>query len=144
MAKTQRTFTPEFKAEAVKPVTARGRSLAELARDLDPSESLLRSGEQAPAAHSDRGRPYAGAHSRGPLAHHGITCRLSRRGNRWGDAPRGSCFAGLKEELTPGESLATGEEARSSLFGSIEVLYNRVRRHSSPGYRSPVDYERAG
>ena len=36
------------------------------------------------------------------------------------------------------------EEARASLFEYIEVFYNRVRRHSSLGYRSPVEYERAG
>ena len=47
MAKTRRTFTPEFKAQAVKLVTERGKSLAEVARDLDLGESMLRSWKQA-------------------------------------------------------------------------------------------------
>jgi transposase len=47
MAKTRRTFTQEFKAEAVKLVTERGRSVAEVAGDLDLSESLLRGWKRA-------------------------------------------------------------------------------------------------
>ncbi len=50
----------------------------------------------------------------------------------------------LKKELTHGESFATRAEARSSLFEYIEVFYNRSRRHSSLGYLSPAEYERAG
>ena len=55
-----------------------------------------------------------------------------------------SFFASLKKELTNGESFATREEARSSIFEYIEVFYNRSRRHSSLGYMSPAEYERAG
>ena len=54
-----------------------------------------------------------------------------------------SFFASLKKELTHGESFATREEARSSLFEYIEVFYNRIRRHSSLAYKSPAEYERA-
>ena len=43
MAKTRRTFTPEFKAEAVRLVTEQGRSFVEAAHDLDIGESTLRS-----------------------------------------------------------------------------------------------------
>ena len=50
MAKSRRTFTPEFKAEAVQLVTEQGKSIAEVARDLDLSESLLRSWKTALAA----------------------------------------------------------------------------------------------
>ena len=60
MAKTRRTFTPEFKAEAVKLVTEQGRSVAEVARDLDLSESLLRSWKQALAVQGDRAFPGKG------------------------------------------------------------------------------------
>jgi putative transposase len=95
-------------------------------------------------AHSDRGSQYAGEHYRALLAGHGITCSMSRRANCWDNAPVESSFASLKEELTHGEAFATREEARASLFESIEVFYNRVRRHSSLGYVSPAEYERAG
>jgi putative transposase len=50
----------------------------------------------------------------------------------------------IKKELVHDEDYATRAEARSSIFEYIEVFYNRVRRHSSLGYRSPVEYERAG
>ena len=43
MAKTRRTFTPEFKAQAVKLVTEQGYSVAEASRSLGVCESLLRS-----------------------------------------------------------------------------------------------------
>jgi transposase len=57
MAKTRRTFTPEFKVQAVQLVTEQGRSIAEVARDLDLSESLLRGWKQALAAEGDRAFP---------------------------------------------------------------------------------------
>ena len=60
MAKTRRTFTPEFKAEAVKRITDGGRSLAEVARDLDLSESMLRAWKQALARGGDRAFPGKG------------------------------------------------------------------------------------
>ena len=65
---------------------------------------------------------------------------LKRRDN----APIESFFASLKKELVHDEDYATRAEARASLFESIEVFYNRVRRHSSLGYKSPVEYERVG
>ncbi len=58
MAKTRRTFTQEFKAEAVKLVTERGRSVAEVARDLDLSESLLRGWKRALDQDGDVGLPH--------------------------------------------------------------------------------------
>lgn len=95
-------------------------------------------------AHSDRGSQYASEHYQRRLAGHGITCSMSRRGNCWDNAPMESFFASLKKELVHDEDYATREEARVSLFEFIEAFYNRVRRHSSLGYRSPVEYERAG
>jgi transposase-like protein len=38
MSKSPRTFTPEFKTEAVKPVSEQGRSFVEVARYLDIGE----------------------------------------------------------------------------------------------------------
>ena len=42
MAKTRRTYTPEFKAEAVKLVTEQGYSVAEAARSLGIHANLIR------------------------------------------------------------------------------------------------------
>src|SRR5690242_1604940 len=42
MGKTRRTFTREFKVEAVKLVTEQGRSFSEAAANLGIAESLLR------------------------------------------------------------------------------------------------------
>ena len=95
-------------------------------------------------AHSDRGSQYASEHYQRLLSSHGITCSMSRRGNCWDNAPMGSFSASLKKELTHGESYATREEARASIFEYIEIFFNRVRRHSSLGYRSPAEYERTG
>jgi transposase len=60
MAKPRRTFTPEFKLQAVQLVTEQGKSVAEVARDLDLSESLLRGWKQALAAEGDRAFPGQG------------------------------------------------------------------------------------
>ena len=94
-------------------------------------------------AHSGRGSQYASEHYRRLLSGHGIVCRMSRRANCWDNAPMESFFAGLKKELTRGEIFATRAEARARLFAYIEIFYNRVRRHSSLGYRSPIEEELA-
>ena len=46
MARTRRTYTPEFKAEAVKLVTEQGYSVAEAARSLGLSDNLIRNWKQ--------------------------------------------------------------------------------------------------
>jgi putative transposase len=98
---------------------------------------------QGLVAHSDRGSQYASEHYQRLLAGHGITCSMSRRGNCWDNAPMESFFASLKKELIRGETFATREEARASIFEYIEVFFNRIRRHSSLGYKSPAEYEKA-
>ena len=60
MARTRRTYTGEFKVEAVKLVTEQGRSVAEAARNLGIAENLLRSWKKALAAESERAFPGKG------------------------------------------------------------------------------------
>ena len=57
MARTRRTFTPEFKIEAVKLVTEQGYSVAEAARSLDIGEALLRCWKQALEKEGDQAFP---------------------------------------------------------------------------------------
>ena len=93
-------------------------------------------------AHSDRGSQYASDHYRRRLRDERITCSMSRRGDCWDNAPMESFFASLKTELVHEARFATRAEARAELFEYLEVFYNRIRRHSSLGYRSPDEYER--
>ena len=57
MARQRRTYTNEFKVEAVKLVTEKGYSVAEAARSLDVGETLLRSWKIAFQAQGDRAFP---------------------------------------------------------------------------------------
>ena len=91
--------------------------------------------------HSDRGVQYAGEAYQQILAGHGIEPSMSRTGDCWDNAVTESFFSTTKRELTHRETYATREEARGSLFESIEVFYNRRRLHSTLGYRSPAEYE---
>ena len=92
-------------------------------------------------AHSDRGSQYASYHYRRLLEQNGLTCSMSRRGNCWDNAPMESFFATLKGELIHNQDYRTREEARASVFEYIEIFYNRVRRHSALGYKSPAEFE---
>jgi transposase InsO family protein len=91
--------------------------------------------------HSDRGVQYACDAYRALPAEHGIEPSTSRTGNCWDNAVAESFFSTLRREQVHHESYATRDEARRSLFEYIEVFYNRVRRHSTIGYRSPAEFE---
>jgi transposase InsO family protein len=91
--------------------------------------------------HSDRGVQYASDASQSLLAAHGIEPSMSRTGNCWDNAVVESFFSTLKRELVHHEVDASHDEARRSLFESIEVFDNRKRRHSTLGYRSPAEFE---
>jgi putative transposase len=91
--------------------------------------------------HSDRGSQYACGDYQALLATHQLTSSMSRKGDCWDNAVVESFFATLKTELVQGARWATRETARTAVFEYIEGWYNRERRHSSLGYRSPVQYE---
>lgn len=92
--------------------------------------------------HSDRGSQYASEHYQRVLREEGIVCSMSEVGQCWDNAPVESFFGRMKCELAPGEMFDTQELARAEIFEYLEVFYNRVRRHSSLGFLSPVEYER--
>ena len=92
--------------------------------------------------HSDRGSQYACGEYRTLLAAHGIVASMSKRGDCWDNAVAESFFATLETELILEADWPTRDAARHAIFAYIETWYNRERRHSSLGYRSPVEYER--
>lgn len=91
--------------------------------------------------HSDRGVQYASGDYQQTLREHGITCSMSRKGDCWDNAVAESFFATLEWELIQESDWHTHEEARRAIFDYIEVWYNRQRRHSSLGYKSPAEFE---
>lgn len=91
--------------------------------------------------HSDRGVQYASDDFQRLLDRHGIECSMSRKGNCWDNASKESFFGKLKSEWIQGRVYRTKEEAKQDVFWYIEVFYNRMRRHASLGYVSPVDFE---
>ena len=91
--------------------------------------------------HSDRGKQYADGRVRAIISAHGIRQSMSSTGNCYDNAMAESFFATLKRSHIFWEHFQTKEEARRKLFEYLEVFYNRVRRHSSLGYKSPVAFE---
>lgn len=94
-------------------------------------------------AHSDRGIQYACHDYRSELARRKISISHSRKGNCYDNAFAESFFHTLKVELVHRMKFTTRKEAEFAIFEYIEVWYNRKRRHSSLGYRSPIKYEEA-
>lgn len=93
--------------------------------------------------HSDRGSQYASDCFQEVLRANNIECSMSRKGNCWDNAAMESFFHTLKTECVHHENYATREEAKKSIFDYIEIFYNRIRKHSFIGYRSPVQFELA-
>ena len=91
--------------------------------------------------HSDRGCQYTSRAYRHRLEQAGMIVSLSRTGNCWENAAMESVFGSLKEECVGNAVFASHEEARSAIFTYLEVSYNRIRRHSTLGYVSPLLYE---
>jgi transposase InsO family protein len=90
--------------------------------------------------HSDQGSQYTSHGFLALLQQHGIQVSMSDVGNCYDNAMMESFFATLKTECVT-EQFETRQHARQLIFDYIEVWYNRCRRHSALGYRSPEQYE---
>ena len=91
--------------------------------------------------HSDRGVQYASIDFRAVLEGNGFIQSMSRKGNCYDNAVAESFFHTLKTEHVYDYRYETRSEATQSIFEYIEMFYNRCRRHSALGYRSPVSFE---
>lgn len=83
--------------------------------------------------HSDRGSQYCAGTYRAPPS-------MSRRGNRWGNAPIESAWRILKSELVHHNRFETRAAARAAMREYIEIFYNRTRKLVRLGYLSPVQF----
>ena len=91
--------------------------------------------------HSDRGSQYASNEFRLLLQQNGLRQSMSATGNCYDNAQAESFFSRFKTELIEDGVFEDIEQARSEIFSYIEGYYNRIRLHSSLGYKSPIQYE---
>lgn len=91
--------------------------------------------------HSDRGVQYACDDFRGLLKTFKAIQSMSGKGNCYDNAVAESFFHTLKTELVYHQTYHTRSQVKTSLFEYIEVFYNRFRKHSALGYKSPEQYE---
>lgn len=115
-------------------------------------ESLVRSatdravGSARPApgliVHSDGGGQYRGRKFRESLELHGFRQSMTRRDNHYDNAFAESLFSRFKAELLDGGTFHGLEDARLRTFEFIDGYYNTVRRHSSIGNISPLEFEK--
>jgi putative transposase len=92
--------------------------------------------------HSDQGSQFVSLAFGQKARAAGIAQSMGSRGDCYDNAVAESFFATLKKELVHRRSWPTKDELRSEVFDYIEVFYNRERRHSTLGQRSPAEYEK--
>jgi len=91
--------------------------------------------------HSDRGCQYTSRTFRQRLEAHGLLQSMSATGYCYDNATAESFFATIKAEaFPPGAVFSSKLEARRAIFDYLETFYNRRRKHSSLGYRSPDQF----
>lgn len=89
--------------------------------------------------HSDRGGQYTGDEMQTIIESHGL--RQSLGLTCYDNAVAESFMHTIKCEHIRFQRFETRAEVRSSLFDYIEVFYNRQRKHSTLGMKSPVQFE---
>lgn len=91
--------------------------------------------------HSDRDTLYSCNAYQWVLTENDMVGSMSGKGNCYDNACVESFFSSLKNEFVYFERFRTRGEAQIKIFAWIEIFYNRIRRHSTLGYVSPVDFE---
>ena len=103
--------------------------------------AVARRGANTPAGlifHSDRGSQYTSTEFGKWCKVHRIRQSMGRRGVCYDNAGAESFFATIKRELVDRYYWKSVDQLRSGLFGWIETWYNRRRRHSTIGNRTPA------
>lgn len=93
--------------------------------------------------HSDQGVQYASIEYVNYLKDIGIQISMSRKGNPYDNAFAESFMKTLKYEEVYLNEYGTFNDAIQNIEHFIEEVYNSKRLHSSIGYKSPVDFEKA-
>jgi putative transposase len=93
--------------------------------------------------HSDRGSQYASLEYTNELKESKIQISMSRKGNCYDNACIESFHSVIKKELIYQTTYTTRAEAKRDIFEYITCFYNPERIHSTNGYLSPMEFEKA-
>ncbi len=66
---------------------------------------------------------------------------MSRKGDCFDNAVAESFFSSLKREVVELDTLASPEHGTTVIAEYIDSFYNLRRRHSTIGYKSPIEFE---
>lgn len=91
--------------------------------------------------HTDRGSTYTADDFTGLCARLKITQSMGRVGSCFDNAAAESFFSTLEWEVLSRHHFSTRDEAREVITRWVCDFYNKARRHSSCGMKSPIDYE---
>lgn len=92
--------------------------------------------------HSDRGSQYCSGDFQAELTKYGMRSSMSHKGNCWDNAPTESLWGSLKVGRLHGQRFATRREAMDEIVDWL-TFYNHRRLHSSLGYVSHMQFEKA-
>ena len=91
--------------------------------------------------HSDRGSTYASDRYQRLLAQFKMHPSMSRKGNCYDNAAMESFYGRYKTSSVRDHVFADEAALRANVFDSIEIFYNRFRKHAGLGYLSPLQAE---
>jgi len=109
------------------------KSIKQVVRLRQPGEGFI--------VHSDGGGQYSGHDFRKFLHLHKFRQSMSRKDNVYDNAFAESLFSRFKSELLDGGVFYGLEDACYRTFKFVDGYYNTIRRHSSIGYLSPIQFE---
>jgi putative transposase len=90
--------------------------------------------------HSDRGVQYASYQFSDELKRQKVVQSMSRKGNCWDNAVAENFFKIVKSEMVDHVNFQSIYDAKMEIFEFIEIWYNRQRKHSYLGYKTPLEY----
>lgn len=90
--------------------------------------------------HSDRGVQYASQEFRKELKQHDGIQSMSRKGNCWDNAVAENFFKILKSEMVQHVKYQSILHAKNEVFEFVEIWYNRQRKHSYLGHKTPQQF----
>lgn len=91
--------------------------------------------------HCDKGGQFKSKKFRRRLQRRGFRQSMTGINHCYDNAVAESFFGTLKTELIRGKKFTSREAAEAAIFEYIEVYYNRLRLHSTLGYKTPDAFE---